>query len=534
MPRSPLLPLFVLLASHIFAAEPLHTRIDAIIAAAADGPVAPRSGDPEFVRRIYLDLAGRIPTAEETRSFLADSAAEKRAALIDKLLAGEDHRRRMETFLHVMLMERLGDHVEWRKFLRGSLAAEKPWTAMVKEMLNPNADDEANRGAAFFYTKRLENYGQNAIDTPGLVRDVGRLFLGIDVQCAQCHDHLFVDDYKQEFYHGLLAYVGQASIRSDAAFPAVFEKPLTTKLDFMSVFVKEPRQTGPLIPGRKELEIPMFAKGEEYEVKPDRAKKIPGTPKFSVLAALGTELPQADNELFRRNIANRLWWLLMGRGLVQPLDLQHAGNPASHPELLELLANEFAAGGFVWKPLLREICLSETYQRTSVAPDEAFLTAPPEKYRLALEKPLLPEQRLAAMLVATGEDQRVRAIDDAKNESHLDKLTERFAKALGQPPREAEIDHAPSVKGALFVMNDAVVLSWLEPRDGNLLDRVKKLDNPQAVADEIFLSVLSRPPSEEEVALVTGNWELAKESRAKLLSRLVWSLLASNEFAVNH
>src|SRR5262245_59369615 len=187
---------------------PLRRRIDEQIGGRAGGRLSERASDAEFLRRVYLDLAGRVPSLEETRAFLADGAADKREKLIDHLLASDDHVRRMTQVLHVMLMERMGDHAEWQKFLRTSLEANKPWDQLCRELLSPNAEDEATRGSAFWYTKRLEKYGENPVDLPGLVRDVGRLFLGIDVQCAQCHDHLFVEDYKQEFYHGLFAFVG--------------------------------------------------------------------------------------------------------------------------------------------------------------------------------------------------------------------------------------------------------------------------------------------------------------------------------------
>src|SRR5688572_18245089 len=232
--------------------QPLHERIDALIEAKAGAPLAPAAPDGEFLRRVYLDLAGRIPSAAETRAFLADADPQKRAKVIDKLLASDEHVRRMSQSFHVMLMERLGDHAEWQKWLRGSFAANKPWDQMVRELANPNADDEATRGSALFVSKRLENYGQNPVDVPGLVRDVGRMFLGIDVQCAQCHDHLFVDEYKQEFYHGLLAYVGNLQLVNGKPFPAISEKPLTKKVDFVSVFVQQPRSVGPKLPGGSE------------------------------------------------------------------------------------------------------------------------------------------------------------------------------------------------------------------------------------------------------------------------------------------
>ncbi len=512
------------LSSPATGQEALSTRIDALIDAKAAGPMAVQADDAEFLRRVYLDFCGRIPTVEEARAFLADADAAKREKLVDKLLASDEYPRRMSQVFHVMLMERLGDHKEWQKYLQDAFAANKPWDVMAREMLNPSAESEATRGAALFFSKRLENYGQNPVDVPGMVRDVGRLFMGIDVQCCQCHDHLFVDDYKQEYYQGLFAFVGQAQLRQGETFPAITEKPLTKKVDFMSVFVKQPKSVGPFLPGLKEFEIPVFASGEEWEVKPDPKTKNPGKLKFSTLKVLSEQLPTADNQLFKKNIANRLWWLMMGRGLVHPLDLQHAGNAPSHPELLELLANELAAHKFDMKWLLREIALSKTYQRGSQAADDAAAEAPRESYRVALEKPLSSEQLLASMIVATGESARAKP----------EELQERFAKAFANPPREPETEFSPTVKAALFYLNDSVVLGWLKPAAGNLAERLSKTMEPDKLAEEMYLSILTRLPSDEEKKDVTDYLTKHAANRETAIRNLLWSLLASNEFCMNH
>lgn len=506
------------------AQDSLSSRIDTLIEARANGPLAAQASDAEFLRRVYLDFTGRIPTVEEARAFLADADTDKREKLIDKLLAGDEYAKRMSQVFHVMLMERLGDHKEWQKYLQDSFAANKPWDVMAKEMLSPNAEDEATRGAALFFSKRLENYGQNPVDVPGMVRDVGRLFMGIDVQCCQCHDHLFVDDYKQEYYQGLFAFVGQATLRQGETFPAITEKPLTKKIDFISVFVKQPKSVGPFLPGLKEFEIPVFASGEEWEVKPDPKTKNPGKLKFSTLKVLSEQLPSADNQLFKKNIANRLWWLMMGRGLIHPLDLQHAGNAPSHPELLELLANELAAHKFDMKWLLREIALSKTYQRGSQAADESGAEAPRESYRVALEKPLSAEQLLASMIVATGESALVKP----------EELQDRFAKAFANPPREPETEFSPTVKAALFYLNDSVVLGWLKPAAGNLAERLLKTTESDKLAEEMYLSVLTRLPSAEEKKDVADYLTKHAASRETAIRNLLWSLLASNEFCMNH
>jgi len=511
--------------------EPLAALIDALVAAKARTGLAARCSDAEFLRRATLDLAGRIPSRDEVRTFLADASPDKRTVLVDRLLASDDHVRRMRQVFHVMLMERLGDHPEWQKFLEASFAANRPWDELVRLILNPPADDETARGAAFWYTKRLEKYGQNPVDIPGLVRDVGRHFLGIDVQCAQCHDHLFVDDYKQEYYHGLLAFVGQTEIRTDVKFPAVAIKPLTKKAEYMSVFVQQPQSVGPKLPGLAELEIPQYPKGEEFAQPPDKKTKFPGVPKFNTLELLARELPQASNPRFGRNIANRMWWLMMGRGLVDPLDLHHADNPPSHPELLDALTAALAAHDFDLRWLLREMALSETYQRASFATDAALVAAPPESYALALEKPLSSEQMLASLRQALGDGTPLVVSRTDKQWAQWQTL---FDGAFANPAREPEVGHNPTVKAALFLMHDPTVLGWLKPAEGNLTRRLLELSDPAALAEELYLTVLSRPPSTEEQAAVRDYLAANDDRREARIVNLVWSLLASNEFCGNH
>jgi hypothetical protein len=520
-----------LAASATSAEEPLHRRIDQLIDAAAGEPNSPTATDAEFLRRVYLDVAGRIPSVQETRAFLADGDADKRAKTIDRLLASDDHVRRFAQVLHVMLMERLGDHEDWQRFLRDSVKANKPWDQLVREILNPNADDEETRGSALWFTKRLENYGQNPVDVPGLVRDVGRHFLGIDVQCAQCHDHLFVDEYKQEFYHGLFAFVGQTGIRQDVKFPAVAQKPLEKKVEFLSVFVQKPQAVGPKLPGLPENDVPAFARGEEFEQPPDKKTRFPGTPKFNTLRLLSEQLPTAENRLFARNIANRLGWMMMGRGLVEPLDLAHVGNPPSHPELLDLLASELAAQEFDMRWMLKEIALSQAYQHSGVVLDEATASEPPQSYRIALEKQLSSEQMLASVRQALGDGEPL-AIDTS--DKQWTEWQTRFDKSLANPPREPEVGHNPTVKAALFLLNDATVLGWLKPEGTNLAARLGKEADAGSLAEELYVAMLSRLPSDEERGVVGDYLAARADRREKAINNLIWSLLASNEFCANH
>jgi hypothetical protein len=507
------------------AAEPLHQDIDRLILAKAGSvPPANVADDAEFLRRIYLDLAGRIPSIQEARSFLDDKSADKRTKLIDQLLAGADYPRRMQDLFHVMLMERLGDHPEWATYLRSSFAANKPWDQLAREVLGGGLQEGQPKGAAFFYAKRLENYGQNPVDYPGLTRDVGRLFLGMDLACAQCHNHLFIKSYKQADFQGLHAFFQNTFL---AGGLNIGEKPTTQKLGFQSVFKKEPLETAPRVPGLGEIEIPAIEKGKEFVKAPDPKSKAPGVLRFSPLAKVAEQLPTPENSAFSRNIVNRLWWVMLGRGLVHPLDLHHADNPPSHPELLDLLAKQFVEQKYDIKWLLRELALSQTYQRSSVLP-KSTEPLPPQSFLAANEKRVSAEQLLQSMLEATGERANI------KEGAALDQLQLKFLRAFANPRREPEDTFNPSLKAALFVLNDDTVLGWLTTKPGNLIQRLMQTEDAGKLAEELFLSVLTRLPTEAEKQEVAAYLAKKSDQREKALKHLAWALLASTEFSVNH
>lgn len=505
------------------AAEPLAPRIDRMIEAkarAANVPLGPAADDAEFLRRASLDFAGVIPTAEAARRFLADPDPRKREKLIDRLLAAPAYADRMADLFHVMLMERLGDHPEWTRYLKESFAHNKPWDRMAREILRADPKDAASRGAAFFLAKRLDHYGQNPVDYSGLTRDVGRLFLGKNFQCCECHDHLFIDEYKQAHFQGLQAFFKNA-VLVDLPKLHVGEKPLLEKANFASVFTKVAMSTGPALPGMMMLEIPKFAKGMEFAEPPDRKTGSPGVPKFSTLAAISTQLPRTGNRDFARNMANRLWFALMGRGIVHPLDLHHSRNPGSHPELLDLLAKEFAEHHFDIKWLLRELALTKTYQRSSVCP-AGREPSDPRWFAMALERRLSAEQLLQSTVVAAGAPAKAAS-----------ELRAKFVKAFANPPREPEDEISPSLRAALFVLHDETLLGLVKPAAGNLVDRLAKLPDSNA-AEELYLAILTRRPTPEETATVVKVLARNPAKRTEALGRLAWSLLASMEFGVNH
>ncbi len=530
--RSLLAVTFAIAGTWAWTADPLPARIDMLVEAAAGGPVKAAASDSEFVRRVYLDVVGRIPCVDETRSFFSDTSIDKRTKLIETLFESVEFPRRMEELLNQMLMERCGEDPEWQKFLAWAADTNQPWDAIARAILDPDALSEHARGAAYFITNRLTKIGQQETDYPGLTRDVGRMFMGVDLQCAQCHNHLFVDDYKQIDFQGLYTVFLNASIRTDVKFPAVSEKLMTKKIDFQSVFDKQPMTVGPRVPMAEELQIPVFENGEEYTIPPEPKKKILGVPKFSPLETLANDLATAENRAFAENLANRLWFIMIGRGLVHPLDLRHVDNQPSHPELLHLLTDEVIARNFDMKSILRDLALTKTYQRTSLRESGERLAQ--ERYRVAIEKPVWAEQLLWSALTATGSTKS--NVDLRKTEGVAD-LRRKFLNAFANPAKEPEIDFSPSVKAALFLMNDSTILAWLEPADENLIARLVALSDEKQIADEVYMAVLSREPTDDErkevAAFLTKSGHEEKK-RTKTLGMLAWALLSSTEFCLNH
>ncbi len=315
------------------------------------------------MRQVYLDLHGTLPTLAETQSFLADAAPDKRAALVDRLLAHPRFARNMQYVLDAMWMERRPkkhiEPTEWREYLRTSLAANKPLHKLAAEILGADGDAKGVRPAVRFYLDR-------DADPNAVTRDVARLFFGRDLQCAQCHDHPLVDDYTQAEYYGLFATLTRGVLFTDKQSLPFYAEKADGEASYKSVFTGEAGESvPPCLPGEEPIEEVIPAKAEEYVVAP--ADGVRGVPKQSRRRLLAEAVASGHSRQFNRNLANRLWAHLFGRGLIQPLDLDHSENPPSHPELLELLTAGLAAQQFDLRAFLRELVLSRAYQRTSDA-----------------------------------------------------------------------------------------------------------------------------------------------------------------------
>jgi len=390
----------------------LHVRIDRLVDGGQVGALAAKATDAKFVRRVYLDLTGRIPSSVEARAFLDSEAATKRRELIDRLLASPEYARHLAVSFDVALMDRRADkHVktpEWRQYLFDSFAANKPWDKLAGEMFLSDGDKNATtakapRAAAKFIMDR-------DMEVNLVTRDMARKFFGMDLQCAQCHDHPNIADFYQRDYYGLYAFLSRTYIfQPNKKVPALLAERPTGEVSFKSVFTSVSGRTRPRLPVGREVTEPIIKAGEEYLVKPDKKKKtLRPIPKYSRRARLAEFA--AGNRMFQRNIANRLWGHMMGRAVVEPRDGLHTDNPATHPALLEVLTDGLVEMKFDMRAFLREVALSKAYQRSFLLPGGL---ATPDVAALNEE---FKKQSAAAELVQKEFDKAKEALDKARGD----------------------------------------------------------------------------------------------------------------------
>lgn len=542
------------------AAAPLHERIDALIEAPLEGRVSPPADDAEFLRRIHLDLHGRIPSQAEVEAFLADQDPEKRSKIVDRLLEAPEFALRMADHWDLVWNERRPDkHVKaphWREFLRRAAFENRPYDRLVADIFAADGSeaDPVERAASKFVLDR-------DADPHVLARDVGRLFLGRDMQCAQCHDHPLVDDYKQAHYYGLFAYFSRSAVVEVPGKPAALAEKADGDVTFASVFKsKVTHSTLPRVLDRPADPEPSFAKGDEYRVAP--GTNVRHLPRRSRRALLAEELPDPEVEAFARNGANRLWALMMGRGLVHPLDMDHSDNPPSHPEVLEALTEEFVACGYDVKRILRAIANTRAYQRSSVPADhlsdddlspERYAVAPiaplaaepfgwsvmralgiVESYRSAAESEIERDPRLKAIFEAMPEGEgaalRARMVAERVHD-RLSPSLGTFHNVFGAAPGQPQDASDPTVQQALLLLNGEPVKSWL----GTIAAQLAPIEDLDKLAEALHSRILSRPPDEQERAATREFLEnRTGEARTAALKQLAWALLASAEFRHRH
>jgi hypothetical protein len=483
--------------------------------------------DRTFVRRIYLDLAGRIPTRDETEAFVNSAGEKTREALVDRLLAGDEYPRHMAEVLDVVLMERKGPAVEasrkshhWMEYLQSSIRADRPWNEMVAELIMARPKSAEQAGAAWFLYERKNNHQLMA-------EAVAPVAFGVSVACAQCHNHPLAHEIKQQQYWGLVAAFNRSAIVENSDAAAVSEAAVGGFVFFTNL----KRETQPAIlmfPNGRTIDEKRPAAGAKeqdsdgnYLVPPVKDKKgrpqKAAVPKFSRRAALADAVTH-DNPLLARAFVNRMWAMLLGRGLVNPVDQMDSRHPPSHPELLAWLASDFEKSGYDIKRLIKTIVLSRTYQLDSRW--EGATPPPPELFARGLEKPLSAEALHRSLIVATGNQ-------SAETEPLRQALIVAF-------PGLFDVEYNATLQQAMFLTNNPMFDALLRPEGHNLTARLVQLPSNAERVEGAFVGILGRKPEEAERARAIAYLDARSERPADGVRQLTWALLTSAEFLLNH
>jgi hypothetical protein len=483
--------------------------------------------DAIFARRIYLDLAGRIPTLEELRLFLADPRTDKRQRLIATLIDSDDYPRHMREVFDTVLMgrpdnERARQRAEigWNAFLENSFRTNRPWNAMVRDMIVARPTDGPSHGAVWFLAERNNSY-------QAMAEAVAPVVFGVQIKCAQCHNHPLDWEIEQRHYWGLVAVFNRSKNVETETGLGVAESATGGFINFANrkkesqpatlVFLNG-KSVPERIPSTDEKEVD---KPDLYLVPPVKEGQkphAPAVPKFSRREAFADAVTR-DNPLLARAFVNRMWANLMGRGIVQPADQIDSRHRPSHPELLEWLTHDFEQSGYDVKRLVRNIVLSRAYQLDS-GPNGKATPPRPESFARAQEKPLSAEQLLHSLWIATGNKL------DAKSTPELERT---FVATF---PDVMPDTFNPSLQQALFLSNSPVLDDLLKPLPGNTAAQLIALKTNEARVNAAFSAVLGRAPDVTELhqcqAILSG------QSPEKGVRNLLWALLTCAEFQVNH
>ena len=460
-------------------------------------PSSPRADDAEFLRRIYLDIHGVIPSVAQARAFLESKASDRRARLIDELLASPRYAAHFADLWHNNLYppnanQRIKPEALERWLEQGFQT--KTWDRLVYDLMTATGSQEQN-GAVTYMLK-----GRYTLSVAEMTDLTSRNFLGVRLNCAQCHNHPFAS-WKQSDYWGMAAFFTQIQrLKPVIAFTTIVESNV------------DPRK----LPESDLLREPRFLGGDVLKAGSEQ----------SLRKALADWMVSRDNPFFARAIVNRMWGHFLGRGLVHPVDDMHEGNPPSHAELLEALTDQFKANGFDLKYLCRAICLSETYQRTSKP--VAGNAKDDKLFSRMLIKVLTPEQLFDSLVLATG---------NAGNRSPAGKpINNPRGEFVNSFRSEGEVDPTSYSRGipqALRLMNSG---QFLGPRSEAFI--MKQIVEPGATAaqavEQLYLRVLSRRPGEAESKLMLKYLEQPGAQRQQLYAEIVWALLNSSEFSLNH
>ncbi len=497
--------------------------------------------DAEFLRRVSLDLVGAIPTHEQVAEFLADSSTEKRIQLVDRLLSDPRFAKHQAEYWDLILFGRNppGGEADKRdailRWLETQFSKNTPYDQWVRELLRAEGNS-LDDGPALYYVQ----YRNRPED---MSEAVSQTFLGVQLQCARCHDHPY-ESWKQVDFYGMAAFLSRVQIVS------------LGKKDNLNRFVVAEKNTGDILftgpvkeqrAGKKGEPIaPKFLHGttaeepplpKDYKETKFEDNKVPTPPNYSRKNQLAEWLANKENPYFAKAIANRIWAQFMGRGLVHPVDHLSKSNPASHPELLELLTQQLVEHQFDLRWYIRELVTSETYQRSS----QGGLAEPfPAAHNYGRVRPLSAEELIDSWRIATWHDRVETAPKKDASKSRFAPLEGDYLKRFFGSPNTGTGDFQGGLQEHLY-LNNGPLGTLLNPGKGSLVDWLQKSeDSLETKIDRVYLSVLTRHANADEITRVSAfinsskNAQNNNDPKAVRWGDVIWALMTSSEFRFNH
>lgn len=497
-----------------FPKVPEHNYIDTLVHAKLKKlRIAPSDvcDDATFLRRVYLDIVGKLPTPEEVRRFVADPSTGKRELIVDELL-----RRDEFTDLWVMkwaeLLQIRSDNqvlqfsyksaLQYYDWLHDQISRNVPVDQMVRALLTANGGTFENPAANFYKRER---------DTLKIAEDTAQVFMGMRIQCAQCHNHPF-DRWTMDDYYSFAAFFAQTGRKQG-------EDPRETVIfNTGSGGVRHPV-------GNKDMP-PKFLGDERPEIKPGQDRR----------EVLAEWMASPRNPWFARNLANIIWAHFFGVGIIDPVDDVRVSNPPSNPELLEELARRLTNYRYDFRKLVRDICTSRTYQlsaqsnETNAGDTRNFAKAGIRRIRAEVLLDIINEVT-GTTEKFQGLPRGARAVQIADGRTTTYFLT-TFGRATRETPCSCEVKMEPNLSQALHLLNGDTVNQKVA--SGGLVKKLlREGRTPEQIIEELYLRTLSRPPTPVEQTKLMGFFTEGKDREA-VLNDIFWSLLNAKEFVFNH
>ncbi len=481
--------------------------------------------DSTFIRRVTIDIAGRLPTLEETKKFLADTSKDKRPKLVDRLLESGDYADYFANKWSAVLRNKRENSKEdtkptfaFHSWIRKSLAQNKPYDQFVREILTATGKEVKNPPVTWYREVR----GPSA-----QLEDVSQLFMGQRIGCAKCHHHPF-EKWSQDDYYGFAAFFSQVKYK-DPPRPKRNKKKRKKKGKVSRPLLEilhNPGIAKAKNPRSGDFVYPTGLGGKTYKVP---ANVDPRT-------KLADWLTSPKNPYFARVLVNRYWKHFMGRGLVEPEDDMRVTNPPTNPELLDALEKHFIESKYDLKRLIRTICTSRVYQLSGIS--NKYNRPDKQNFSRFYARRLHAEVLLDAIDQVTATKTRFTNVPQGTRAVQLpdNAFDSYFLSVFGRPSAssacECERTSSLNLAQLLHLLNSSDILKKVAGTRAQKISRDRR--SHEEKLKELYLVALSREPSQAELGVLTSYIERRKRNEKAAYEDVIWSLINSPEFLFNH